>query len=100
VDLLFYSGSKFPAEYRGGAFIVLHGTRNKNGYDIVFVPFNRDGKCGDPKVFADGFGGFDKTGETPGPAKYSPIGEAVGPDGALYIADSQKGRIWRIAYGE
>ena len=100
VDLLFYSGKKFPAEYRGGAFIVLHGTRNKNGYDVVFVPFNREGKSGDAKVFADGFAGFDKTGAMPGPAKYRPIGEAVGPDGALYVGDSQKGRVWRIAYGE
>jgi len=24
----------------------------------------------------------------------------MGPDGSLYIADSQKGRIWRIAYGK
>jgi len=64
------------------------------------VPFSRNGKSGDPKVFADGFAGFDKTDATPGPAKYRPVGEAVGSDGALYIADSQKGRIWRVAYGE
>jgi glucose/arabinose dehydrogenase len=100
VDLLFYSGNKFPAEHRGDAFIVLHWTRSKTGYDVVFVPFNREGKFGDPKVFADGFAGFDETGATPGPAKYRPIGEAVGSDGAFYVADSQKGRVRRIAYGE
>jgi glucose/arabinose dehydrogenase len=100
VDLVFYPGNKFPAEYRGGAFIVPHGTRNKSGYDVVFVPFHRNGKPGDPKVFADGFGGFDKSSASPAVAKYRPIGAAVGADGALYVADSQHGRLWRIAYGE
>jgi glucose/arabinose dehydrogenase len=37
VDLVFYTGQKFPASYRGAAFIVLHGTRT-NGYNLVFVP--------------------------------------------------------------
>jgi sugar lactone lactonase YvrE len=26
------------------------------------------------------------------------MGLAQGPDGSLYIADSQKGRIWRVIY--
>jgi glucose/arabinose dehydrogenase len=98
VDLLFYSGKTFPRAYRGGAFIVLHGTQNKYGYNVVFVPFDRNGKSGAQTVFADGFAGFDRLSSTPGPAKYRPIGIAEGPDGALYVADSQKGRIWRIAY--
>jgi glucose/arabinose dehydrogenase len=96
VDLLFYSGASFPASYRNGAFIVLHGTANKSGYNIVFVPFSAAGKAGEPVVFADGFAAWD--GTTPPRPKYRPIGVAMGPDGSLYVADSQVGRIWRIVY--
>lgn len=98
VDLIFYSGNAFPRTYRGGAFIVLHGTQNKYGYNVTFVPFDRNGKAGAPAVFADGFAAFNPSSANSGPAKYRPIGIAEGPDGALYVADSQKGRIWRIAY--
>ena len=99
LDLVFYTGGKFPEKYRGGAFIVLHGTRNQNGYDVVFVPFNNQGVAGEAIIFADGFAGFDHSGTSIARAKYRPCGAAVGPDGALYIADSQVGRIWRVSYG-
>ena len=97
VDLLFYGATSFPASYKNGAFIVLHGTANRTGYDVVFVPFGKNGKAGEPTVFADGFAAFDQSSTTPR-AKYRPIGAAVGPDGSLYVADSQAGRVWRIAY--
>jgi glucose/arabinose dehydrogenase len=98
VDLLFYGGTSFPASYRNGAFIVLHGTANKSGYNVVFVPFGKAGKAGEPTVFADGFAAFDQSTTTPPRARYRPIGAAVAPDGSLYVADSQAGRVWRIAY--
>ena len=98
LDLVFYTGDRFPKKYRNGAFVVLHGTRSQNGYDVLFVPFNREGMAGDPTIFADGFAGFDHSGTSTGRPKYRPSGAAVGPDGALYVADSQVGRVWRIAY--
>jgi glucose/arabinose dehydrogenase len=69
------------------------------GYNIVFVPF-KNNKTGTPVVFADGFAGplpSDKNLKT---AIYRPVGVAVGSDGALYVAESNKGRIWRISYGK
>jgi glucose/arabinose dehydrogenase len=64
----------------------------------MFVPFDKSGAAGTPMVFADGFAGparDDKNGKR---AAYRPVGVTVGPDGALYVSDSQKGRIWRISY--
>jgi glucose/arabinose dehydrogenase len=80
--------------------VVLHGTGNKNGYDVDFVPVNRSGIAGPPTVFANGFSAFDTAENPTNHAKYRPIGVAVGQDGALYVADSQQGKLWRIAYGD
>jgi glucose/arabinose dehydrogenase len=105
MDITFYEARQFPTHYRGGAFIAFHGSAGcdpegfDGGYDVVFVPMNRFGEAGSPEVFADGFAGpthEDKCGKS---AAYRPAAVTVGPDGALYVADSQKGRIWRIAYG-
>jgi glucose/arabinose dehydrogenase/mono/diheme cytochrome c family protein len=99
-DLALYSGSMFPAAYRGGAFIAFHGSWNRapfpqQGYNVVFQPL-ADGKpAGHYVVFADGFAGAV---EEPGQAAHRPSGLAVGPDGALYISDDQHGRIWRVVF--
>src|SRR5262249_46987019 len=44
---------------------------------------------------ADGFAGAVKQ---PGQAAHRPTGLAVGPDGALYIADDQGGGVWRVTF--
>ncbi|HEV2111497.1 MAG TPA: PQQ-dependent sugar dehydrogenase [Gammaproteobacteria bacterium] len=101
-SVLFYAGDRFPAGYRGGAFITFHGSWNRAplpqaGYKVVFLPF-KDGKPSAPyQIFADGFAGSDKL-VSPGDANFRPMGLAEGPDGALYIGDTQRGRIWRVIY--
>jgi glucose/arabinose dehydrogenase len=47
-------------------------------------------------VFADGFAGGSV--RSPDDARFRPMGLAQGPDGELYIGDSQQGRIWRVIY--
>lgn len=101
--LLFYTGAMFPDKYKNGAFIAFHGSWNRapleqQGYKIVFVPFGKDGKPnGEWEVFANGFAGTGTVKSTRD-AKFRPCGLAQGPDGALYISDSVKGRIWKITY--
>lgn len=99
-DMEFYKASAFPKAYEGGAFIAFHGSWNRapspqDGFNVVFQPM-KDGKTsGDYVVFADGFAGKYKE---PGRATHRPAGVTVGPDGALYIADDQGGRVWRVTY--
>jgi glucose/arabinose dehydrogenase/mono/diheme cytochrome c family protein len=101
-DLLFYQGNQYPERYRHGAFIAFHGSTNRApypqaGYFIAFVPF-KDGQPSGPwEVFADGFAGADPIVNT-SDAKYRPMGIAMGPDGSLYISDTEKGKIWRIIF--
>ena len=102
-DILFYTGKMFPEKYRNGAFVAFHGSWNRlgstqQGYNVIFIPM-KDGKpSGEWEVFADGFTGGPI--ESSGDARYRPCGLAQGPDGSLFIVDSQKGRIWRVMYYE
>lgn len=108
LDMAFYNGTRFPRSYRGGAFVAMHGggadggvlAGGHGGYDVMFVPFTANGRAGKPVIFADGFAGPTAEAKQVKTAAYRPVGVAVGGDGALYVADSNKGKIWRISYGE
>ena len=103
LQMAFYNSTQFPAKYQGGAFIAFHGSWNRAplpqaGYCVGFVPVDENGiPRGTLEVFANGFAGRDVL-ISPRDARFRACGLAVGPDGSLYIADSEKGRIWRIIY--
>ena len=101
-DLLFYSGNQFPERYQRGAFIAFHGSTNRapypqSGYFICFVPFENGKPTGRWEIFADGFAEVDPIVNV-SDARYRPMGMAMGPDGSLYIAETEKGKIWRVMY--
>lgn len=98
--VLIYSGTMFPAEYRGGAFVAFHGSWNRSpqpeaGYSVAFAPFSNEKPTGAYSIFADGFAGRRVN---PGGAEHRPVGVAQGLNGELYVSDDQAGRIWRIVY--
>lgn len=102
MDLLFYQGDQFPARYRDGVFIAFHGSTDRSpypqaGYIVIFVPFTNGQPDGRWEVFADGFTGVDTVANT-SDAVYRPMGLAEGPDGSLYLSESNKGKIWRVMF--
>jgi glucose/arabinose dehydrogenase/cytochrome c553 len=102
MDVLFYQGDQFPERYKNGAFIAFHGSTDRSpypqaGYIVCFIPFENGKPFGKWEVFADGFTGVDTVINT-NDAAYRPMGLATGPDGSLYISESNKGKIWRVMY--
>jgi glucose/arabinose dehydrogenase len=98
LDIVFYEGEQFPAEYKGSAFVALKGSWNRSeptGYKVVRVPF-RDGR---PEGSYENFAtGFWISGERRAEVWGRPAALAVTRDGALLVADDTGGTIWRIAY--
>lgn len=95
MQMAFYQGASFPAEYRGDAFVAMRGSWNRKpavGYEVVRVRYNR-GKPTAIEPFASSFlvdGGNAQIAR--------PVGLAVLPDGALLLSDDGNGAIYRIAY--
>jgi glucose/arabinose dehydrogenase len=98
LDLLFYQGDHFPAEYKGQLFVALKGSWNRSvptGYKVVVVPF-KDGK---PEGYYQNFAtGFWASGEARAEVWGRPAALAVAKDGSLLVADDTGGTIWRISY--
>jgi glucose/arabinose dehydrogenase len=94
IGFVFYAGSGFPAEYKGDAFVAMHGSWNRKpavGYKVVRVKF----ASGRPVAFQDFLSGFltdDGEGQFGRPA-----GLAVAKDGALLVSDDSNGMIYRVA---
>lgn len=103
MDVMFYHGDQFPKRYNNGAFVALHGSTDRApypmaGFIVCFAPFDESGKpTGEWEVFADGFAGVDVVKNT-SDALYRPMGLSTGPDGSLYISESNQGKIWRVMY--
>jgi glucose/arabinose dehydrogenase len=98
LDLVFYEGAQFPAEYKGSLFVALKGSWNRSeptGYKLARVPF-KDGK---PEGYYENFAtGFWVSGERRAEVWGRPAALAVAKDGSLLVGDDTGGTIWRISY--
>jgi glucose/arabinose dehydrogenase len=95
LDMTFYTGAQFPAEYRGHAFAAEHGSWNRairTGYKVIRVPVNGGKPTGEYEDFLTGF-------VTPeGNVWGRPVGVTVAKDGSLLVTDDGSGSIWRVSY--
>ena len=99
LGLVFYTGAQFPAQFRGGAFVALHGSWNSGaptGYKVVHVPFRNARPAGGYDNFATGFWA---SGTSPANVMGRPVGLVVARDGSLLIADDVGQAVWRVSYG-
>jgi len=99
LEMTFYTATTgvaaFPAEYRGDAFVALHGSWNRStrtGYKLIRVRLNHGVATGQYDDFMTGFvvDGQSVWGR--------PVGVTVAHDGALLVTEDGHGTIWRIAY--
>ena len=95
LGIAFYDGAQFPAEYRGDAFVALHGSWNRakrTGYKVVRLIFKDGAPTGEYEDFLVGFVADDAS------VWGRPVDVAVARDGALLVTDDAGGAVWRIAY--
>lgn len=96
LEMTFYDGKQFPAEYHGDIFAAEHGSWNRanpSGYEVIRVPLKGTAHGnGEYEDFMTGF--VTKDGKIWG----RPVGVAVASDGSLFVSDDGSNSIWHVTY--
>lgn len=94
LGISFYDGDGFPEDYRGDAFVTLHGSWNRasrTGYKVVRIVVEDGKPTGEYEDFITGF-------VVDGDAVWGrPVGVAVANDGALLVSEDGNDTIWRVS---
>lgn len=97
LGMVFYTGTRFPAEYQNDAFVTMRGSWNRSvpaGYKLVRLHFEN----GKPTRFEDFVTGFLINNNQ---AQFGrPVGIAIHPDGSLLFTDDNNGVMYRVAYAQ
>jgi Raf kinase inhibitor-like YbhB/YbcL family protein len=98
MQMAFYDGNAFPADYKGDAFIAMRGSWNRrppSGYEVVRVDFEN----GRPVKFEKFLEGFLLQQEN---GKFGYLGRlagiAVSKDGSLFVSDDSNGVVYKVSY--
>lgn len=96
LQLTFYDGTQFPADYRGDIFAAEHGSWNRSarvGYEVIRIP--RHGSSRATGEYQDFLTGFVLPS---GQAWGRPVGITTANDGSLLVSDDGSNVIWRVSY--
>jgi glucose/arabinose dehydrogenase len=94
LQITFYEGAMFPADYKGSAFVTMHGSWNRGqraGYKVVRLLFANGKPTGEVEDFMTGFVVSDRA------VWGRPVGLAVAKDGSLFVSEDGSGTIWRVS---
>ncbi len=95
LEMMFYEGSQFPAEFKGDGFACEHGSWNRkvrSGYEVVRLPMKNGHATGEYEDFLTGFTLPDGT------VWGRPVGVAQANDGSLFVSDDGSKSIWHVVY--
>jgi glucose/arabinose dehydrogenase len=95
LGMRFYTGTMFPAKYRGAIFIARHGpwNRTKKFADVSVAYVDANNKVTSVEPFVEG---FVKDNQYLG----RPVDVLVMADGALLVSDDHAGAVYRVSYGQ
>jgi glucose/arabinose dehydrogenase len=95
LEMMFYEGSQFPADYKGDGFACEHGSWNRaqrTGYEVIRLPMKNGHATGEYEDFLTGFTQGD------GQVWGRPVGIAEAKDGSLFVSDDGSNSIWHVIY--
>jgi glucose/arabinose dehydrogenase len=95
LEMLFYQGQQFPAQFKGDGFACEHGSWNRAqraGYEVIRLPMHDGHATGEYEDFLTGFVTAD------GQVWGRPVGVTVAQDGSLFVSDDGSRSIWHVSY--
>jgi glucose/arabinose dehydrogenase len=98
LDIKFYYGNSFPAQYKGGAFVSLHGSWDRvppQGYRVIHIQYNNGNPVSESVLLAHS--GSNENW----PNNFRPVGLSIGTsNGAdcLFISSDGSGQIIKMTY--